>query len=298
MTGSRKFEAFDAAGGRHEISAEVWRDKVLPLLIKERWDEPDALFGVLHLALKDGFFEEALPGATKLVELEPESERAALILANAYWKLGRLDDSLRAVERFHARHEPTSTSLAHLATLADARGDHDQAATLLWDALLVDPNNDKAAHWWPLLERDRAGGGRDAHAAALKRLAELPGSWRALVGLARLDLDVQQNAAAIAHFEEALRRSPDTDSLLLAVSGDLGIAGMPRDALRLVVPHYDSRRHDPLIGVNLIQEAIAVDDLEFAERVLKALERLDRWDLKERIAELRRTVDRRKKGRR
>jgi len=31
--------------------------------------------------------------------------------------------------------------------------------------------------------------------------------------------------------------------------------GPARDALRLVVPHYDASRHDPLIGVNLVQEA-------------------------------------------
>ena len=181
-----KFEAFDASGHRFEVTEAVWRDKVLPSLIKERWNDADALAGVLHLALNEGFFNEALPGAKKLVELEPTSERAALILANAYWKLGRPDDSLRAIERFHTRHEPTATSLAHLATLAEERGETDRAATLLWDALLLDPNNDKAANWWPLLERDRAGGGRDVHAAALQRLAELPGAWRALVGLARL----------------------------------------------------------------------------------------------------------------
>jgi len=298
MPGKRKFEAFDASGRRFEVTEQVWREKVLPPLIKERWSDADGLFGVLHLALTDGFFEEALPGAKRLVELEPASERAALVLANAYWKLGRLDDSLRTVELLHARREPTATSLAHLATLAAERGEQDRAATLLWQALLLDPNNDKAAHWWPLLERDRAGGGRDVHAAALKRLAELPGSWRALVGLARLDLDVKQIAGAIAHFEEALRRSPDADTLLLTVSGDLGIAGRPREALRLVVPQYDSSRHDPLIGVNLLEAALEVGDLELAERLLESLERLGRWDLKERLAELRRRIKETKRKRR
>jgi tetratricopeptide (TPR) repeat protein len=296
MPGKRKFEAFDASGRRFEVTEDVWRDKVLPPLIKEHLNDADALVGVLHLALNDGFFNEALPGAKKLVELEPRSERAALILANTYWKLGRSDDSLRAIERFHARHEPTATSLAHLATLAEQRGEPGRAATLLWDALLLDPNNDKAANWWPLLERDRAGGGRDVHAAALQRLAELPGAWRAHVGLARLDLDVKQIDGAIAHFEEALRRGPDAETLLLTVSGDLGIAGRPGDALRLVIPHYDSTRHNPLIGVNLVEAAIEIGDFGLGERLLERLNRLDRWDLKERLADLRRTIELKKQS--
>src|SRR2546423_6069495 len=74
-----KFEAFDASGHRFEVTEAVWRDKVLPSLIKERWNDADALAGVLHLALNEGYFNEALPGAKKLVELEPTSERAALI---------------------------------------------------------------------------------------------------------------------------------------------------------------------------------------------------------------------------
>ncbi len=291
MPGKRKFQAFDASGRRYEVTEQVWRDKVLPSLIKKSWNDPDALHGTLHLALTDGFFKQALPGAKKLVELEPASERAALILANTYWKLGQPDESLKAVERFHARNAPTGTSLTHLATLAAERGEQDRAAALLWDALRIDPNNDKAANWWPLLERDRAGGGRDVHAAALKRLAELPGSWRALVGLARLDLDVKQTAGAIANFEEAIRRSPDSDDLLLTVSGDLAIAGQFREALRLVVPHYDPSRHHPAIGVNLVQAAIEVGDFELADQLLGTLERLGRWDLKERFAELRRTID-------
>ena len=296
MPSRRKFQAFDAAGGRYEVTGAVWREKVLPQLIKERWNDANALYGILHLALSDGFFKEALPGAKRLSELEPTSERSALILANTYWKLGELPESLEAIERFHSAHEPTATSIAHLATLAAERGDHDRAAALLWDALRIDPNNDKAANWWPLLERDRAGGGRDVHAAALQRLAELPGSWRALVGLARLDLDVKQIAGAIAHFEEALRRSPDDDNLLLTVSGDLGNAGRPRDALRLVVPHYDPTRHDPLIGVNLVQEATEVGDIGLATRLLASLERLDRWDLKVRIAELRHAMGEEKRS--
>jgi tetratricopeptide (TPR) repeat protein len=291
MPGERKFAAFDASGRRFEVTEKVWRDKVLPSLIQKSWNDADALYRTLHLALTDGLFKEALPGVNRLVELEHDSERAALVLASTYWKLGQPDESLRAVERFHALHEPTAATLVHLATLAEERGERDRAATLLWDALRLDPNNEKAANWWPLLERDRAGGGRAAHVAALKRLAEQPGSWRALVGLARLDLDLKQIAAAVAQFEEALRRSPDEGDLLLTVSGDLGIADRPSEALRIVVPHYDSTRHDPLIGLNLTHGAILVGDLDLAERLVRDLERLDRWDLKERLAELRQAID-------
>jgi tetratricopeptide (TPR) repeat protein len=295
MARGRRFAAFDASGGRYEVTEEVWRDKVLPSMIKESWNNPDALYQTLHLALTDGFFAQALPGAKRLIELEPASERATLILANAQWKLGQLDESLLTVERFHGRTSPTATTLTHLATVAAERGESDRAATLLWQALQIDPNNAKAAQWWPLLERERTGGGQDAHVNALRRLAELPGSWRALVGLARVELDRKQIERAIALFEEALKVDPDADDLLLSVSGDLGNAGRPDDGLRLVVPHYDSRRHDPLIGTNLLQAAVATHDLEMAERVLSSLERLERWDLKEPLAEAKRVIDQAKR---
>jgi tetratricopeptide (TPR) repeat protein len=291
MAGDRKFAAFDKSGNRYEVNEKVWRDEVLPSLIRQSWTDADALYSIVVVALEDGFFAEAFPGAKRLLELEPASERAALLLANTQWKLGQLDESLRTVEQFHARTGPTATSLTHLATLAAARGESDRAAALVWQALVIDPNNDKAATWWPLLERDRTGGGRDAQVTALRRLAALPGSWRALVGLARVELDKKQMGKAIALFEEALRRDPDAGDLLLTVSGDLGNAGRLTDALRLVVPHYDSRRHDPIIGLNLLQAAISVGDLDLAKRVLASLERLDRWDLKGRLSEAKRTID-------
>jgi tetratricopeptide (TPR) repeat protein len=295
MARGRKFAAFDPSGGRYEVTEDVWRDKVLPSMIKESWNNPDALYQTLHLALTDGFFAQALPGAKRLIELERTSERATLILANAQWKLGQLDESSLTVERFHGRTSPKATTLTHLATLAAERGESDRATTLLWQALQIDPNNDKAANWWPLLERDRTAGGRDAHVNALRLLAELPGSWRALVGLARVELDQKQIERAIAFFEEALKIAPDADDLLLTISGDLGNAGRPGDALRLVVPHYDSRHHDPLIGTNLLHAAVAINDLEMADRVLASLQSLGRWDLKEPLAEARQVIDRAKR---
>src|SRR5947209_3970023 len=89
----------------------------------------------------------------------------------------------------------------------------------------------------------------------------------------------RSEASPIAPCEDARRVDPDADHLLLTISGDLGNAGRPADGLRLVVPHYDSRRHDPLIGTNLLKAAVAIHDLEVAERVLASLERLQRWDL-------------------
>jgi tetratricopeptide (TPR) repeat protein len=298
MADGRKFAAFDASGARYEVTEDIWRDKILPSMIQESWNKPESLYQTLHLALTDGFFEQALPGAKRLSELEPASERATLVLANAQWKLGQLDESLLTVEQFHARASPTATTLTHLATLAAERGGSDRAAALLWKALQLDPNNAKAAGWWPLLERDRMGGGRDAHVNALRRLAKLPRSWRALVGLARVELEEKQIERAIALFEDALRIDSDANDLLLTISGDLGNAGRPGDGLRLVAPYYDSRRHDPLIGTNLLQAAVAIGDSRLAEQVLASLERLNRWDLKEPLAEAKRVIDRTKRKQR
>jgi len=62
------------------------------------------------------------------------------------------------------------------------------------------------------------------------------------------------------------------------------------------MPHYDSTRHDPLIGVNLVEAAIEIGDFELGQRLLERLNRLDRWDLKERLADLRRTIDQRRQS--
>jgi hypothetical protein len=134
-------------------------------------------------------------------------------------------------------------------------------------------------------------GGDAAHLAAMERVAQLEGSWRAKLWLARHLLDNKELAQALSLYQSILPEAKTFGDALMMISGDLANKGHLREAIDLVGPHYDPSMHGVQPGLNLVKASIELGELDRARRFLAAVETLDRYDLVEHVQELRRRLE-------
>jgi tetratricopeptide (TPR) repeat protein len=260
----------DQFGRELFISRDQWRKSVLPNTIRNAWTKPDELYGVIITALQDEFVADVAEAAEHLHRIDPEPERGACIWAIVLLKSGKIDAAERVLRESLQKHGENGYVLTNLAKVYVARKDDRQAEQILWHALEVDPNQDNGLPWYVAIRREQHG---EADEETLRRVAALPGSWRAQVHLARIALQSQQLEEAFAYYHEAfsrIGRSVPAD-VLMQISGDLGNAGRLRELLQLIEPRF---RPDN----NLIKAHVDLGQLDAARGILDQLYALKRPD--------------------
>jgi tetratricopeptide (TPR) repeat protein len=272
---------FDEYGRRFEIDREEWRTRVLPANLRNSWSNADALFRTIVVALDDGFEGDLAAAAERLYEIDEQPERGACIRAIVLMKNGRPRDAEETLERFIAAHGETGAVLTNLARIQWDEGDQSKAMATLWRGIKLDPNQDNGLLWYAAIHRER--GGDAAYAEALQRAAELPGSWRARLWLARRELEQERFDSARAMYEDVLVVAADQPGVLTQVSGDLGERGHAREIVDLILPFYDPERHDITAGVNCLQAFLEMRDWRGGEALLHRMMSLHLPPYRERL---------------
>ncbi|WP_241061003.1 tetratricopeptide repeat protein [Achromobacter xylosoxidans] len=275
--------AYDAYGREIFVPRDQWRDNVLAGAIERHWDDPDSLAGLIIQSLGDGFIDEMVRPADRLVELQPGAERGVVLQAIVYMKTGRLDDAERVLRDFMAAHGETGIVLTNLAKIQDERGDEAGALATLWHALELDPNQDNGLGWYEAIHREH--GGDAAGVAAMRKVAALPGSWRAQLWLAHGELGAHNLSGALAMYEESLARAgtPAPADLLAQMSGDLGNAGAIEPIVQLAGPRFDAALHGIQVGNNLIRAYVELGRPDQARAILDQLYAQQRPDWKDNL---------------
>ena len=271
---------FDGYGRELYITREQWRTQVLiPQLEKSR-EQPDTLYQTILQSLHDGFLDDIVEATEHLAQIDPIPERGATLLSIVYLKKQRLDEAERVLREFIARHGETGIILTNLAKIHAARQDDAQTHTTLWRALELDPNQDNALAWFESLEREK--NSPAARLAALRRIATLPGSWRARLWLAKEALDRRQLDEALGLYRDALAMagSPAPADLLTQMSGDLGNAAHLPELLALTEPHFRADLHGIQVGNNLLKANLDLARFETVRLLLDQLYAQKRPDWK------------------
>jgi tetratricopeptide (TPR) repeat protein len=271
---------FDGYGRELYITREQWRTQVLiPQLEKSR-EQPDTLYQTILQSLHDGFLDDIVEATEHLAQIDPIPERGATLLSIVYLKKQRLDEAERVLREFIARHGETGIILTNLAKIHAARQDDAQTHTTLWRALELDPNQDNALAWFESLEREK--NSPAAGLAALRRIATLPGSWRARLWLAKEALDRRQLDEALSLYRDALAMagSPAPADLLTQMSGDLGNAAHLPELLALTEPHFRADLHGIQVGNNLLKANLDLARFETVRQLLDQLYAQKRPDWK------------------
>ncbi|MDR0353953.1 MAG: tetratricopeptide repeat protein [Opitutaceae bacterium] len=253
------------------ITKQQWRDNVLLGDLEKKRDRPDDLAGIIVQSLYDGFAADILPYAAHLATIDPTPERGHVLHAVTLLDLKRYADAETVLLHFCQQHGETGVALTNLAKTYAGRGDDARALQTLWRALTLDPNQDNGLGWYEVIHREKDGpaSGFDA----LRRIATLPGAWRARLWIARHHLEQRDLPAALALYAEALDTAPRPvpADLLQQMSGDLGNHAHLPELIRLTTPHYDIALHGLSTGNNLIKAHLDLGQLAAARALLDRL---------------------------
>ena len=283
-TDPNMIKVFDAYGREMFITKEVWRTKVLPGTLKSNWNNAEQLAGVVIGSMNDGFFADVLAAAEQLYRIDPIPARGTCAYGIVLMKNNRLDEAEKVFRDHTKKHGEDGSVLTNLAKVYSARKDDQKADEILWHALEVDPNQDNGLGWYWIIQKER--NGEEAGQEALRRIAALPGSWRAQMWLARHALQGRRPEEALSMYQECLARAakPVPTDLLMQMSGDLGNAGHLPEILQLVEPHFDAKSHGLPVGNNLIKAHLDLGQLDAARRILNQLYALNRMDWKQNLS--------------
>jgi tetratricopeptide (TPR) repeat protein len=276
-------KAFDKFGRELLISRRDWIDGVLIGQIKKEWNNPDALAGILIQSFNDGIFTEVEEAAKQLRTIDPNPSRGATLLGIVYLQTARPAEAERVFSAYLKQHGEDGVVLTNLAKAQAAQGRDGEAEQTLWHALELDPSQDNGLGWYEVMHREK--GGPAAGVEALKRIAALPGSWRARLWLARAALEARDLDAALSLYQESLHLagSPVPTDLLMQMSGDLGNHGHIPEILDLAGPHFDVEIHGITVGNNLIKASIDTGHLDSALEIIRKLEACQRPDWRENL---------------
>lgn len=272
---------FDSYGRELFITRQEWRDSVLLGNLKKAWDQPDQLYGMIVGALNDGFLSDVVDAAKQLYKIDPTPSRGACIWGIVLMEEGRLDEAEKVFRNHNSRHGEDGVILTNLAKVYAKRKDDAKAGEILWRALQLDPNQENGMGWYEVIHRER--GGDAASGEALRRVAALPGSWRAQLWLARAALKSRELDKAVLLYRESLSRAPHPvpADLLMQISGDLGNSGHLPEILELVEPQFDATTHGLQVGNNLIKAHLDLGQLDAARRIVDQLYAQKRPDWRE-----------------
>lgn len=273
--------AYDVHGREIQITRVDWRDKVLLPQLEAKWNDPEALYGLIVNALNDEFIAEIEPASGRLIEIDPVIERSHVIRAIVLMKLGPLDEAERILTRAIGQVGETGTLLTNLAKVFDSKGDQDRADTTLWRALTLDPNQENGLEWW--LARNHERNGDASYVAALEKAAAISGSWRPTLYLGRHWLAAGEVPQALELFRTVLALAASSPDALLTISGDLGNAGRIPELVDLTGSHYAPAIHGPQVGFNLLQAYLQLGRLDEGEALLDRLYALNMAPFKQHL---------------
>ncbi|MFA7292119.1 MAG: tetratricopeptide repeat protein [Rhodocyclaceae bacterium] len=243
--------AYDTYGREIKITRDDWRNNVFLPNLEQKRDDPDELYRLIVSGLNDGFVADLLPAAERLLEIDPDPERSHAVHGIVLMKQGRIDSAEHTLREGMRKAGETAALLTNLAKVYVERGDEARSHELLQRAVEADPNMENALMWWAAIQREKAGD--SGYVASLRGVADLPGSWRAQIWLARHHLEQGQVDQARVLYSTVLAQGRYDASALMMISGDLGRNGQIGLIVELVAPVFDEKRHDPMAGLNLLR---------------------------------------------
>jgi tetratricopeptide (TPR) repeat protein len=284
MHDNENVELYTKEGVKILVSKTEWKG-ALPEYFKEVSANPDETYKLIVLSLQDGLYEECLDPARMLVSSDPNKERAANILGIVLLKNGLLKEAQEVLEEYLKETGPSGAILTNLAKIYEQKGDERKAYKTLWKALIADPNQDNALAWWYSIHKENKETQRLDE--SLIKLTEIPGSFRPMAYLAVRSFEENETENAMLILRKVLESAGENPDALMIVSGELAFRGYVREALDMVYPIYDARKHGHLAGLNLILACVTLKEREKGVELCDAVESLGRSDLRQRIHGLR-----------
>ena len=270
-------KTFGDKGEQVLIPRSEWKNSVLPATLKKAWDDPEALYGAIVMAMQDGFFAEVIEATKRLVEIDKITDRSFNVLGLAYLHTNALTEAEQTLEKGISVSGYKAVMTTNLAKVYVAQGQEQKAMQTLWTAIQLDPNQDNGLDWFTVLEFEK--GGEPARLASYKKVAALPNSWRAKLYIARHHLEQKQFDTAKQIYRDILSTADNEPDAIWVITGDLGLNNRVDDIFELVFPIFSVDKHGINATLNMIQACIATKRKSEGLRLLDDFKKLQRYDL-------------------
>lgn len=275
---AKMMNIIDQNGRRIQITMDEWREKVLPIALKNHWDNANLLYNDILKAIQNNFISDVEEAAIHLKEIDTIKERGYNTLAILYLKNKEFNKANELLLEYLANNPKTGTILTNLAKSYYGKDEKEKAMEILWEGLTINPNQNNGLPWYASICKDREG--IDGYIDALRRASEIKGSWLPQFLLARHKLNEKNIESAKELLKIALSEGHVTQEALLVISGELGAKGYSKELIELVEPVYDFNKNDIRVGLNLLQAYLQNKEIEKGENLLNKLMMLERPDLK------------------
>ena len=275
---AKMMNIIDQNGRRIQITMDEWREKVLPIALKNHWDNANLLYNDILKAIQNNFISDVEEAAIHLKEIDTIKERGYNTLAILYLKNKEFNKANELLLEYLANNPKTGTILTNLAKSYYGKDEKEKAMEILWEGLTINPNQNNGLPWYVSICKDRDG--IDGYIDALRRASEIKGSWLPQFLLARHELNEKNIESAKEFLKIALSQGHVTQETLLVISGELGAKGYSKELIELVEPVYDFNKNDIRVGLNLLQAYLQNKEIEKGENLLNKLMMLERPDLK------------------
>ena len=275
---AKMMNIIDQNGRRIQITMDEWREKVLPIALKNHWDNANLLYNDILKAIQNNFISDVEEAAIHLKEIDTIKERGYNTLAILYLKNKEFNKANELLLEYLANNPKTGTILTNLAKSYYGKDEKEKAMEILWEGLTINPNQNNGLPWYASICKDRDG--IDGYIDALRRASEIKGSWLPQFLLARHKLNEKNIESAKEFLKIALSQGHVTQEALLVISGELGAKGYSKELIELVEPVYDFNKNDIRVGLNLLQAYLQNKEIEKGENLLNKLMMLERPDLK------------------
>ena len=275
---AKMMNIIDQNGRRIQITMDEWREKVLPIALKNHWDNANLLYNDILKAIQNNFISDVEEAAIHLKEIDTIKERGYNTLAILYLKNKEFNKANELLLEYLANNPKTGTILTNLAKSYYGKDEKEKAMEILWEGLTINPNQNNGLPWYASICKDRDG--IDGYIDALRRASEIKGSWLPQFLLARYKLNEKNIESAKELLKIALSEGHVTQEALLVISGELGAKGYSKELIELVEPVYDFNKNDIRVGLNLLQAYLQNKEIEKGENLLNKLMMLERPDLK------------------
>ena len=275
---AKMMNIIDQNGRRIQITMDEWREKVLPIALKNHWDNANLLYNDILKAIQNNFISDVEEAAIHLKEIDTIKERGYNTLAILYLKNKEFNKANELLLEYLANNPKTGTILTNLAKSYYGKDEKEKAMEILWEGVTINPNQNNGLPWYASICKDRDG--IDGYIDALRRASEIKGSWLPQFLLARHELNEKNIESAKEFLKIALSQGHVTQEALLVISGELGAKGYSKELIELVEPVYDFNKNDIRVGLNLLQAYLQNKEIEKGENLLNKLMMLERPDLK------------------
>lgn len=268
---------FKEDGTPVNITRNEYREKILPDIFESAWNDADQLCHDILITLEDGFEDDCVEPAKRLIEIDPIPERSNTILGLVLINQEKFDEALDHYNNYMQENGEEGAMIANIAKIYYSTNQEELVEDTLWKAINLNADLDNAVRWWAAIQEEKYG--TEGYREGLEKISDMENGYYADLYLGQHYLEEENWGEALVYFRKAVNNASWNSDILISVSSELGMAGKAEIIVEWIEPIYELNKHDAAVGLNLLQAYLETGNKEKGIGLIYQLKELLRPDI-------------------